>query len=104
MPAAADPTPPPQDGPTTSAASAGRTGARLLTCEEVAEQLRVRATWVAAAARRGELPSRKVGRYRRFTQADVDAYVEQVARAAADPLAISARSYARHARNRRAGR
>ena len=47
----------------------------LLTADQVAEQLQVSDEWVRECARRGDLPSVKLGRYRRFTQDDVDAYI-----------------------------
>lgn len=40
--------------------------ATLLTAEEVAARLQVPTGWVYAAARRGELPSVRLGRYVRF--------------------------------------
>jgi excisionase family DNA binding protein len=48
----------------------------LLTPEQVAEQLQVSDEWVREVARRGDLASIKLGRYRRFEQSDVDAYVQ----------------------------
>jgi len=42
-----------------------------MTVEEVAELLRVRPEWVREIARRGELPSFKLGRYRRFNRMKV---------------------------------
>jgi len=78
----------------------------VLTVEDVAEQLAVPASWVAQAARRGILPSRKVGRYRRFLQADVDEYLEGVRQGEryweANPLALSTRSVAALRRVKRA--
>lgn len=56
-------------------------------------------TWVAKAARTGILPSRKVGRDRRYTAQDIADYLESVRQAAANPLARNARQTA--ARNRR---
>ena len=44
---------------------------RLLTSEQIAEQLSVPATWVEEAARRGDIPSIRAGRYVRFSFADV---------------------------------
>lgn len=34
------------------------------------------AAWVTAQAAAGVIPSRKVGKYRRFTDADLEAYLE----------------------------
>jgi excisionase family DNA binding protein len=47
---------------------------RLLTAQEVAERLGVPASWVYSAARRGDLPSIKVGRYVRFDPVKVAEY------------------------------
>jgi len=49
----------------------------LLTAEEVAERLKVPRTWVYRAAREGELPSVRCGRYRRFDADDVDHWIEE---------------------------
>jgi excisionase family DNA binding protein len=43
-----------------------------LTPEELAETLQVPRSWVMAAAKRGELPHLKIGRYTRFTAAQVE--------------------------------
>jgi excisionase family DNA binding protein len=51
----------------------------LLTVADVAAILTKSPKWVTAAARNGDLPSRKVGRTYRFTEADVAAYVEGAA-------------------------
>jgi len=59
----------------------------LLTVEDVADVLRKSPKWVTAAARDGVLPSRKVGRSYRFTEADVDAYIAGIAPTAAAPVA-----------------
>lgn len=48
----------------------------LLTVADVAVLLSKSEQWVTAAARGGVLPSRKVGRSYRFTEADVAAYVD----------------------------
>jgi excisionase family DNA binding protein len=42
------------------------TGPRLLTSEQLAEQLSVPATWLEEAARRDEIPCVRVGKYVRF--------------------------------------
>jgi hypothetical protein len=36
------------------------------------------AAWVSTQATAGVIPSRKVGKYRRYTAADLDAYLESV--------------------------
>ena len=52
------------------------TRADLLTADEVAELLRLRPSTVKDYARRGIIPSFKLGRFRRFVRADVEATVE----------------------------
>lgn len=56
--------------------------------------------WVAKAASRGDIPSRKVGRVRRFTAQDIADYLDSV-REGVNPLARNARQVA--ARRRRGG-
>lgn len=48
---------------------------RLLTAEEVAALLSLPTTWVYAAARRGEIPSVPLGRYVRFDEHDIAAWI-----------------------------
>jgi excisionase family DNA binding protein len=48
---------------------------RLLTVEEVAERLGVRKQWVWAQARAGKIPCVPLGRYRRFREEAVDAWI-----------------------------
>lgn len=50
---------------------------RLLTAEEVAQQLQVPTGWVYAQARAGRFPHVSAGRYVRFDQRDVDAWIER---------------------------
>lgn len=50
---------------------------RLLTAEEVAQQLQVPTSWVYGQARAGRFPHVKAGRYVRFDQRDVDAWIER---------------------------
>jgi excisionase family DNA binding protein len=52
------------------------TRADLLTAEEVAELLQLRPSTVQDYARRGIIPSFKLGRFRRFVRADVEATLE----------------------------
>jgi len=47
----------------------------ILTAREVAGLLRLRESTVGDLARRGELPSVKLGRHRRFVRDDVFAYI-----------------------------
>lgn len=53
------------------------TGDRLLTPEEVSERLGVPTSWVYSAARAGQLPSIKLGAYRRFRWEAVVDWLEQ---------------------------
>jgi excisionase family DNA binding protein len=48
---------------------------RLLTAEEVAQQLGVRTDWVWAQARAGRVPHVRLGRYRRFRESALEAWV-----------------------------
>lgn len=50
---------------------------RLLTAKEVASQLNVPTSWVYRAAREGQLPCVRCGRYRRFDPRDVDGWIDQ---------------------------
>lgn len=54
---------------------------RLLTAEEVADRLQVTGAWVREMARRGEIPSLKLGRYRRFSAEAIDAWLQDRAAA-----------------------
>jgi excisionase family DNA binding protein len=51
------------------------TAGRLLTADEVAGRLKVPRSWVYRAAREGDLPSVRCGRYRRFDEADVERWI-----------------------------
>ncbi len=48
---------------------------RLLTAEEVAERLGVKTQWVWAQARAGRIPHVRLGRYRRFRESAVEAWL-----------------------------
>lgn len=50
----------------------------LLTADEVAELLHIPRSTAAAYARRGVLPSIKLGRHRRFVRSDVAAAIERL--------------------------
>lgn len=52
------------------------TRADLLTADEVAELLQLRPSTVQDYARRGIIPSFKLGRFRRFVRADLEATLE----------------------------
>jgi len=64
---------------------------RLLTAEEVAAQLGVRPQWVWAQARAGRIPHVRLGRYRRFRESAIEAWVcelEENSRPPARTLAL----------------
>jgi excisionase family DNA binding protein len=48
---------------------------RFLTAEEVADFLQVNTSWVYDRARRGDIPHVRLGRYVRFIDADIRAWV-----------------------------
>jgi excisionase family DNA binding protein len=47
----------------------------ILTPQEVADLLRVEVSWVYRAAREGTIPSLRLGRYVRFSRADLDRFI-----------------------------
>lgn len=49
---------------------------RLLRAEEVAELLQVPTSWVYRASRKGTLPTVRCGRYCRYDERDVTAWIE----------------------------
>ena len=49
---------------------------RLLTAEEVAERLGTRTDWVWAQARAGRIPHVRLGRYRRFRESAIEAWLQ----------------------------
>lgn len=61
----------------------------VLTADEVATWLRVPLTWVRQAARDDRLPSFRVGRYRRFSRADIERWRHE--QSTGDPLATHRR-------------
>ena len=50
----------------------------LMTADQVAEVLQMKRTTVEDYARRGLLPSLKLGRHRRFVRSDVEAALERL--------------------------
>ena len=48
---------------------------RLLTAGEVAELLAVPESWVREATREGRLPYLALGRYRRYSRAEIEAWL-----------------------------
>ena len=62
---------------------------RLLTAPEVAELLSVPESWVREATRAGRLPHLALGRYRRYSQPAIEAWLEkQQAGPAAGPIRL----------------
>ena len=51
---------------------------RLLTAEELAERLRVNTEWVWAQARAGRIPHVRLGRYRRFRESAIEAWLTEL--------------------------
>lgn len=64
----------------------------LMTVTQAAAKLGVSEDWLATAARAGDVPSRKVGQKRRFTDQDLLDYLERVRKGTVDPMARNARS------------
>jgi excisionase family DNA binding protein len=58
---------------------------QLLTAREVGRQLGIPETKVRAEARAGRFPHHKIGRYRRFSSDQIDAYL-RLTRIDADPV------------------
>ncbi len=48
---------------------------RLLTADEIAERLGVNTQWVWAQARAGRIPHVQLGRYRRFRESAIEAWL-----------------------------
>jgi excisionase family DNA binding protein len=48
---------------------------RMLTAKEVAQRLGVRTDWVWAQARAGRIPHVRIGRYRRFRESALEAWI-----------------------------
>jgi excisionase family DNA binding protein len=51
---------------------------RLLTADELAERLGMKTEWVWAQARAGRIPHVRLGRYRRFRESAVDAWLQDL--------------------------
>jgi excisionase family DNA binding protein len=58
---------------------------RLLTAEEVAERLGMRTDWVWAQARAGRIPHVRLGRYRRFRESALEAWLRKLEADSAAP-------------------
>lgn len=50
----------------------------LMTTDEAAARLKVTPQWLTRAALDGIVPSRKLGKYRRFSESDLQAYLDTV--------------------------
>jgi excisionase family DNA binding protein len=51
---------------------------RLLTADELAERLGMKTEWVWAQARAGRIPHVRLGRYRRFRESAVEAWLHDL--------------------------
>ena len=51
---------------------------RLLTADELAERLGMKTEWVWAQARAGRIPHVRLGRYRRFRESTVEAWLRDL--------------------------
>jgi excisionase family DNA binding protein len=51
---------------------------RLLTAQEIAERLGVNPQWVWTKARTGEIPHVRLGRYRRFRESTIEAWLGEL--------------------------
>jgi excisionase family DNA binding protein len=69
---------------------------QLLTAREVGAQLGIPETKVRAEARAGRFPHHKIGRYRRFSADQVEAYL-RLTRVEADPVLAARMSEGRRA-------
>lgn len=58
---------------------------RLLTVEEVADRLGVTKDWVWAQARAGRIPHVRLGRYRRFREEAIEAWLQQLEQSSLKP-------------------
>jgi excisionase family DNA binding protein len=55
---------------------------RLLDAKEVAEWLNVPVSWIRESTRSGAMPCVELGRYRRYREADVTAWLQECSRPA----------------------
>ena len=51
---------------------------RLLTADELAERLGMKTEWVWSQARAGRIPHVRLGRYRRFRESAVEAWLQEL--------------------------
>jgi excisionase family DNA binding protein len=68
--------------------SANGNGHRLLTAAEVADRLSVPTSWVYSASRSGDIPCVELGRYRRFREEAIDAWVRDREKANAGRIGV----------------
>jgi excisionase family DNA binding protein len=61
---------------------------RLLTADEIAQRLGVTTQWVWAQARAGRIPHVRLGRYRRFREPTIDAWIRQLEAIRSPPAAL----------------
>jgi excisionase family DNA binding protein len=62
----------------------------ILTPDEVANQLRMKKSWVYAAAKSGEIPHLRLGRSVRFRQSAIDTYLAGIETGGDVPVARGA--------------
>jgi excisionase family DNA binding protein len=62
---------------------------RLLTAEEIAERLGMKTEWVWAQARAGRIPHVRLGRYRRFRESAVEAWLSDLETGGTRPAATT---------------
>jgi excisionase family DNA binding protein len=63
---------------------------RRLTADEVAERLGMRTDWVWAQARAGRIPQVRLGRYRRFRESALEAWICTLEAASTKPSQATA--------------
>jgi excisionase family DNA binding protein len=60
---------------------------RLLTAEEIAERLGMKTQWVWAQARAGQIPHIRLGRYCRFRESAIEAWLQELEADSTSPAA-----------------
>lgn len=63
---------------------------RLLTAEEIAERLGMKTQWVWAQTRAGRIPHVRLGRYRRFRESAVEAWLRELEAGSTQPVTTAA--------------
>jgi excisionase family DNA binding protein len=64
---------------------------RLLTADEIAQRLGVTTQWVWAQARAGRIPHVRLGRYRRFREPAIEAWIRQLETESTTTASVAAR-------------